>query len=34
MQLGLAVLRTIIGGLFFGHGTQKLAGWFGGKGVA
>jgi len=33
MQLGLAVLRAIVGGLFFGHGTQKLAGWFGGKGL-
>jgi putative oxidoreductase len=34
MQLGLAVLRAIVGGLFFGHGTQKLAGWFGGGGLA
>ena len=33
MQLGLAVLRAIVGGLFFGHGTQKLAGWFGGDGL-
>lgn len=33
MQLGLAVLRAIVGGLFFGHGTQKLAGWFGGRGL-
>ncbi len=33
MQLGLAVLRAIVGGLFFGHGTQKLAGWFGGYGL-
>ncbi|HXB14599.1 MAG TPA: DoxX family protein [Solirubrobacteraceae bacterium] len=33
MQLGLAVLRAIVGGLFFGHGTQKLAGWFKGHGL-
>jgi putative oxidoreductase len=33
MQLGLALLRAIVGGLFFGHGTQKLAGWFGGNGL-
>jgi putative oxidoreductase len=33
MQFGLAVLRAIVGGLFFGHGTQKLAGWFGGHGL-
>lgn len=33
MQLGLAVLRAIVGGLFFGHGTQKLAGWFDGYGL-
>jgi putative oxidoreductase len=33
MQLGLALLRAIVGGFFFGHGTQKLAGWFGGKGL-
>ncbi len=33
MKLGLTVLRVIIGGLFFGHGTQKLYGWFGGHGL-
>ena len=27
-----ALLRTIVGGLFIGHGLQKLAGWFGGHG--
>ncbi|HEY1523223.1 MAG TPA: DoxX family protein [Solirubrobacteraceae bacterium] len=32
MKLGLALLRWIVGGLFFGHGTQKLFGWFGGHG--
>ena len=33
MQLGLALLRAIVGGLFMGHGLQKLAGWFGGHGL-
>jgi len=32
MKLGLALTRLIIGGLFVGHGTQKLFGWFGGHG--
>ena len=32
MRLGLALLRIIIGGLFVGHGLQKLAGKFGGHG--
>ena len=34
MKLGLALLRTIVGGLFLGHGLQKLAGRFGGHGLA
>ena len=29
----MAVLRLVIGLLFFGHGMQKLAGWFGGGGI-
>jgi len=29
---GKLVLRLTIGGYFFGHGMQKLAGWFGGGG--
>jgi putative oxidoreductase len=33
MRLGLAVLRAVVGGLFMGHGLQKLAGWFGGHGL-
>lgn len=33
MKLGLAVLRTILGVLFIGHGTQKLFGWFQGEGL-
>lgn len=32
MKFGLTVLRSIVGALFFGHGTQKLFGWFGGHG--
>ena len=26
------LLRVTVGALFFGHGTQKLFGWFGGSG--
>ena len=33
MRLGRLLLRLIVGGLFFGHGTQKLFGWFGGHGL-
>jgi putative oxidoreductase len=33
MKLTRLVLRVLIGGLFVGHGTQKLFGWFGGHGV-
>jgi putative oxidoreductase len=33
MKLGLALLRIIVGGLFIGHGLQKLAGKFGGHGI-
>jgi putative oxidoreductase len=33
MKLGTALLRATIGGLFVGHGTQKLFGWFGGSGL-
>jgi putative oxidoreductase len=32
MRLGLLAARAVIGGLFIGHGTQKLFGWFGGHG--
>lgn len=33
MKIGRLVLRAVIGGLFIGHGTQKLFGWFGGSGL-
>jgi putative oxidoreductase len=33
MSLGRLALRTAIGGLFIGHGTQKLFGWFDGYGL-
>lgn len=33
MQVGRLVARAVIGGLFVGHGTQKLFGWFGGPGM-
>jgi putative oxidoreductase len=33
MRIARFAARTIIGGLFIGHGTQKLAGWFGGPGL-
>ncbi len=33
MDLGRTALRFVIGPLFVGHGTQKLFGWFGGRGL-
>jgi putative oxidoreductase len=32
MKIGRLILRTVVGGYFVGHGTQKLFGWFGGHG--
>jgi putative oxidoreductase len=32
MSVGRLGVRLLIGGLFIGHGTQKLFGWFGGPG--
>lgn len=32
MKIGRLLLRLTVGGFFFGHGTQKLFGWFGGHG--
>ena len=34
MSVGRLATRALIGGLFVGHGTQKLFGWFGGPGRA
>ena len=34
MSVGRLGARVLIGGLFVGHGTQKLFGWFGGPGRA
>ena len=33
MKLFRFLLRVVVGGLFVGHGTQKLFGWFGGHGL-
>lgn len=33
MKIGRLLLRLAVGGAFVGHGTQKLFGWFGGKGL-
>jgi putative oxidoreductase len=32
-SFGRLLVRVSIGGFFFGHGTQKLFGWFGGHGL-
>jgi putative oxidoreductase len=34
MEIGLLVLRIVVGAFFVGHGAQKLFGWYGGHGVA
>lgn len=33
MDVGLLIIRVIVGLLLIGHGTQKLFGWFGGSGI-
>jgi putative oxidoreductase len=33
-DLGLLLVRIVVGALFVGHGLQKLVGWFGGRGLA
>jgi putative oxidoreductase len=32
MKIGRLLVRLVVGGLFIGHGTQKLFAWFGGPG--
>jgi putative oxidoreductase len=32
VSYGLLLLRVVVGGTLFGHGAQKLFGWFGGHG--
>jgi putative oxidoreductase len=34
IDLGLLFLRLVLGAFLFGHGAQKLFGWFGGPGLA
>jgi len=33
-DLGVLLVRAVVGALFIGHGLQKLAGWFNGPGLA
>jgi putative oxidoreductase len=33
MKFSRLLLRLVVGGLFIGHGAQKLFGWFGGHGI-
>lgn len=33
MEIGLLLLRVVVGALFVGHGTQKLLGWIDGPGI-
>ncbi|MGG0718011.1 DoxX family protein [Robertmurraya massiliosenegalensis] len=33
VDIGILLIRLVIGILFIGHGAQKLFGWFGGNGL-
>src|SRR3712207_8805559 len=33
-DVGVLILRLVVGGIMFGHGAQKLFGWFGGDGLS
>jgi putative oxidoreductase len=33
MDMGLLIIRAVLGAFFVGHGTQKLFGWFRGHGL-
>jgi putative oxidoreductase len=34
MEVGLLLIRVVLGGILAAHGAQKLFGWFGGPGLA
>jgi putative oxidoreductase len=34
VNIGMLIIRLVIGLTFVGHGAQKLFGWFGGPGIA